>query len=429
MGKEMQSFRGDDVLISQNSSFESMNVVLKRLGLFEYIEEFDLFYFMVFFFLMKPYIFNELPIFDLLVNSGKLVLFLFLLYKWAFNKRKSNLTYIAIAFCGVIIFSTIINQGSIYRAISPSIPMLGIFFFMDVYLFDFRRIIYSFEKIAEAFLYLNLLSILLMGNSNDELKVYFLGSKNGLTIIIPLYIILNMIYTSFFTSSKIRECMFYGVILISILLTKSTTMLIEIFLFFSLMFFRRVNKFLPFINYWFYYVIYLISNFLLTFFFAFFSEYMNYLEKGSDTMSIRLRLWVNSITIWLNNFWIGVGKYTEKQYWYWFPDCGDYKTQLHNNIFEFAFLGGFCLLFLYIVFSIMVGRQIVKYNNLRLGYAITVSCFMAYISVITSAIYNAEFFLIFLLAYFYGEIEKSIRMKNSILFVSCPNISVGDKHI
>lgn len=369
------------------------------------------FYCMVFFFLMKPYIFNVIPVLDFFVNSGKLLIFVFLCWEWIKGKNHSSFSYMVLAMSTVILISTLYNQGSVYRAFSCAIPMLGASFFLDKYITDYQHIIYNFHMMAIIFLVLNVLSILVIGGGGEELTIYFLGSKNSLTIIIPLYLLIHLLYSAIYRKDK--RYSFYTLIVLSILLTKSTTMLVEIVTFFCLYFFVKGRKLKKLFGYWFFWIVYIIGN--ISAFFLINLESLSgliesNLEKGTDSMRVRIFMWVNALDVWREHFWLGIGKYNDSQFFHYFVDIENYKAQIHNQIFEFVTLGGVILLILYFLFCILIGRKLSGIGNTNLGYAATISCFLAYISVITSAIYNAEFFFIFGFAYYIRYIVTSNKL-------------------
>ena len=308
----------------------------------------------------------------------------------------------------VILISTLYNHGNIYRALSCAIPMLGTAFFLDKNITDYRHIIYNFHVMAIIFLILNVLSIFIIGGGGEELTVYFLGSKNGLTIIIPLYLLIHLSYIAIYRKDK--SYFFYFLVGITIMLTKSTTMLVEIVTFFCLYCLVKEKKLKKIFNYWFFWIVYIIGNigaFFLLYLDSLSGLIENNLEKGTDTMKIRIYMWTNALEVWKEHFWLGIGKYSESQFYHYFVDIENYKAQIHNQIFEFVTLGGVILLVLYFMFCILIGRKLSSIGNTNLGYAATISCFLAYISVITSAIYGAEFFFIFGFSYYTRYIVTS----------------------
>lgn len=263
----------------------------------------------------------------------------------------------------------------------------------------------------ELFTIINLISIFTIGVHSNELTLYFLGSKNGLTIIVPLYILITIIYSSIFPQKRNRSIIVNILLVISVVMTQSTTMIIELIVFLVLYILRYNQKIKIILNYWTLFGFYIVANLILLFspYIDFLLNFLDiYLSKGGDSLKIRILMWIRALEILPGHLFFGIGKWTEKQWRQWFYEF-PYKAQLHNEIIEFLILGGIVLLFIYMYICIMVGRKISSHNSNTIAYTVTIACFLAYISVLTSAIYNAEFFMILGLGYYIKNVITVIN--------------------
>lgn len=365
-------------------------------------------YAVIFFCLIKPYSLNQIGFLDLGHNILKVLIVLYMGIHLLTKKKVTAITVVGLIFQFIIITSTLIHKGSIYNAFSTAIPMMGVLFLFELYLKDFKNVITTFQFMCELYTAINFVSIVFIGTNNNELTIYFLGSKNGLVIIFPLFILISLLYSVLFKGKKRRTIVLILTIVISVLLTKSTTMVIELLIFVILYAVKKGKTFRNVLNYWSFMLTYIVSNMVLISFsysMIIVSFFNRYLGKGGNSLKIRVFFWNRALELFRENWILGIGKWTEAQ-WNLLFSGFNYKVQLHNNIIEFLTIGGIALIIVYLLMLIMVGKKITS-DNSQLNYIVSIICALALISVLTSSIYSSEFFMVFLVAYHIDKIKKS----------------------
>ncbi len=361
---------------------------------------------------LKPFIFNNFQILDIIFNVLKLIMFMWVSLQWIKNINKlKRMEYpiIVISMASVILLSTILHRGDIVGAFSAFITMVGMTMFIQQFVGDFLSVIKSLEYLVELYGILNLISILIIGEHTYELTVYFLGSKNNFAALLPMFILVAMLFVMAYPAKKRRINIVFVSLFLGIVLTKSATALLELAVFFVLWRIKNKKRIRKVIDYWTFFGIYIIGNMLLlsdNFMNMFFMFLNRYLDKGATSMKVRFFFWKRALEIFNDHKILGIGKYTVDQwskYWSGF----EFKAQLHNNVVEFLIIGGIVLFTLYLIQCIYIGTSVRKERHNDIAYVVIISCFLMYMATLTSAYYESQFYLIFGIAAFIPEIMKT----------------------
>lgn len=380
----------------------------------------ELFYSVVFFTFFRPFMFNYWNYLDLATNLLLIVIFFFLVTKRIItvNKKIDITTKLIIAMHFIILIPTIIGYGNLYRWAVTMIPPVGVALFIELYRKDLRRIISVWFRITVIFLIINLITIMTGGIENEDwLTDYFLGSKDLFNTVFANLLTIVYLEWEFCKTKKnqIKLCLI--IMFISIILTKSTTMLVELVLFAVLLLFKNFRIVKKLFTSWSALVIYAVANFLLlnATLWPYYWEFLDkYLEKGSGSMAARSRMWYAGLNIFSENPLFGVGKMTEDIWLNKVATIG-FHNQLHNQVVEYLCTGGLLLLVAYIIFLIVVGNQINKIRSTDIGFVCMIIYFVLIIASLSTGIYSADYYFPFLLAYYLAkDREKGIKNESVV---------------
>jgi len=379
----------------------------------------DILYILVFISLFRPYIVNHWDIIDFLTNALRIFVFLFLLTNWIIRCLKGYrprvITLLMIGMQLSILFSTIINHGNYYRWLLEMLSPISLVFFLEQYvasISDLRNLINNWFYIIVTFLTLNIISILLGGYKNEDwLTDYFLGSKDTFNMVFALYAVIIYIQLILFPNSKNLVIYCFVNILISILLTMSTTMFVEMIMVSGLWTFRKVSLVNKLLDYRLILLFYLISGIVLLlpeFHELFFGFLDNNLDKGSGSVQARVTMWESGFLIFLQHSIWGIGKMTEAM-WNMNVIRIPFHYQLHNQFIEYLATGGFVLFSIYFLILIFSGRNLMKYRKTSLGFFMMIIYFTLLIASLMTGVYSSEFYFVFVLSFYIGSFQKDIR--------------------
>ena len=384
----------------------------------------DLFYVIVFVTLFKPYIFNYWNILDNTLNAIKIILVGYFVFKTItkkiYSKRKlHDLSVLVIMMHAAILLSTIINNGNYYRWFIEMLSPVGMVLFLELYYDELEGIIKIWFKIIILFLTLNIVTILTGGVRNEDwLTDYFLGSKDLFNTVFAFYVFLIYMHQSYDKRQKTKVLTGYcmALILAAILLTQSTTMLVEMVIFVAFWIFRESKFMKRLLNYWLFLAVYIVSNIVLLsprMWTIIWSVLDANLQKGSGSMVARSRMWEGGLRIFSDNKLIGIGKMTE-EHWFSYIRNIPFHMQLHNQVVEYLATGGLLLIVIYASILIIAGKNINRYRTTDYGYMSLIICFTLMMASLTTGIYSAEFYLPFVMTAYFGTVKQKQESKERI---------------
>lgn len=379
----------------------------------------NILYILVFITLFRPYIVNHWDIIDFSTNVLRILVFLFLLTNWIIRclqgYRPRMITILMIGMQSSILFSTIINHGNYYRWLLEMLSPITLVLFLEQYMTsisDLRGLINNWFYIIVTFLTLNIISILLGGYKNEGwLTDYFLGSKDTFNMVFALYAVIIYIQFLLFPNSKNLVIYCFINMLISILLTRSTTMLVEMMMVGGLWTFRKASFVNNLLDYRLILLFYLISGIVLLlpeFHELFFDFLDSNLDKGSGSVQARVTMWESGLLIFLQHPMWGIGKMTETM-WNLNVIRIPFHYQLHNQFIEYLATGGLVLFSIYFMILISSGRNLMKYRHTSLGFFMIIIYFTLLIASLMTGIYSSEFYFVFVLAFYVRSFQKDIR--------------------
>lgn len=368
----------------------------------------------------KPFGFNQLGILDSFANIIKILIFIFLLLKFAvkiLNHHKiKNITFVIMSISAWILLSNILNHADLRLGIPDVISCVGVCLIFELYFQDLKEIIRIIWVLFKIYIFCNFISIIVGGwKTENWLTVYFLGSKNHFTIIFPVIILIGYLFTQLYHAPK-REYWIVGiVILCSILLTQSKTMIVELAVM-AILWFAVGNKRLErMLNYKFFLICYAVFNMLLLISGQATTYINSYLDTktsfGSMSFLARQRMWKKAILLIKERPLLGWGKFNEER-WQNIVGVIEYKTQLHNQIIDMWVIGGLLLVGMYISLLLISGKNLIKYKDEKSAYLISITCFMMLIASLSNAWYAAEFYFPFILACYYNVFIEQMMEKD-----------------
>ena len=376
-----------------------------------------IFYILVFISVFKPAIFNYWDFVDLLANGFSILFFLLFLSLFLLKfikKREVNKMTILIMLLHIIVFlSTYFHQGNIKHWGMALVSSGTLAFFLELYAEDIKNIIINWFPVVELFLLFNIISIFTGGIENDDwLTDYFLGSKNTFEVVFASYLVVIYLYGKSENSNIIHLMVCYSLMIIAIMMTRSSTMLIEFGVFVILLFIKEIPLIRRLVEYRYLLSIFIVSNFALILYalntdLDIIVDYLEYeTDKGSSSLGVRLEMWIAGMDIIINNPLFGIGRMSEDM-WILLVNVGDYKTQLHNQIIEYLVSGGIILLIVLFSIYYLAAYNLHKYGREGVVILLTLVCFSLNIANMMEAYYNALFYFPFLLTGYLPYITES----------------------
>lgn len=361
------------------------------------------FYIVVFIAIFKPFMFNFWDFIDIIINVIRVLLFVFFSYKMAILLSKQNkisaITLIVIVMHLVILYSTLRNNGNIYRFFVEMLSSVPLLMFFELYGNDIERIFKIWVPVILILLIINLVTIFQGGIHSDFLTIYFLGSKNSFERVFAVFFLIIYINSLYSNDGGKYDKLCYIIMLISIVLTQSTTLIIELLTFIILWIFKNYSLISKKLTYYKLLLIYAIANILLLFntYGDLIGNFLDdNLSKGSDSFLARVRMWEAGLIIFLDNPLFGVGKLDEAG-WEDKVSVIDYHMQLHNQIIEYLVTGGIVLTGLLIYMFINTAKKLLYISDFKIYFILMISCFIMNIATLSEGTYSGEYFFPFML--------------------------------
>ena len=361
------------------------------------------FYIIVFIAIFKPLIFNYWDLVDNITNIIRVVLFVLFSYKLAarfMNQKKiSTITIVIIAMQLVIFYSTLRNNGYIYRCIVEMLSPVPLVMFFELYGNDIERIFKIWGRVIIIFLIVNLFTIVQGGIQTDFLTIYFLGSKNTYEKVFAVYFLIIYFNSWFDKTEKRYDTICYFLMIVATILTQSTTLIIEILTFIILWAFKNNSLISRKLTYYKLLIIYTIANVILLIdsYGDLIGNFLdNNLSKGSDSFLARVRMWGAGVILFQENPIFGVGKLDEDG-WEEKVSVIEYHMQLHNQIIEYLATGGIVLTGLLVYMFLNTAKKLKYIPEFKVYFILMVSCFIMNVATLSEGTYSGEYFFPFML--------------------------------
>lgn len=371
--------------------------------------------------IFKPLMFNYWTICDIVVNTLLVLLFFLLTFEYIkkiyyYGFKIHVISALILLMHVEILISTILHHGNIKLWGMGMLSPVCLVLFLEVYSKDLKNIVSAWFPVVYLFLFINVVSILLGGYKNEDwLTDYFLGSKNTFEVVFASFFLISYLYARFFPNLSSHSAFCYFFMVISIGLTQSSTMIIELFIFLLLILLRKLDCFRFIMSYKYLLFYYILANVILLSIFLYFDsgsaiiDILDNTEKGSSSMVARLKMWTAALNVIISNPIMGIGKMTEAG-WNQYIQVVTVKTQLHNQIIEYMTTGGMVLLSLLLLIYVSAAREMNKYKNSTIVYTVSMVCFALNIANMTEAYYTGVYYFPFILtAYIPVIIKKSIH--------------------
>lgn len=237
------------------------------------IKKVDIKNFVLFFLLLLPFFESEfitinLPKFNLLFNILKLISFLIILILIIINKKISKIIIAIAIYLLILIISTVQNNADISQCINRIFNIITVCLIIDYGLKKETNVfLVSFETLLSLLIYINLLTIIFnpMGMYCDKLGNclnWFLGYKNS-HILFILPSILVSFTNSYYKKNHltINNYILLVVSILTLILNKSSTSLVGIFIIIILIIFTKNLKLTKVFNIRNYFISYIILFF------------------------------------------------------------------------------------------------------------------------------------------------------------------------
>lgn len=300
-------------------------------------------------------------------------------------KKKDHFCLIWIlAFYGWILFSSIINNKSIIEYVNKFSSQMALCMFFLYHINKNKRELFQASKILDAYIFINLATILLFPNglysSQVHTENWFLGYKNPqIRTILP--IICFSIIRSYEEKDSIGlyQLFIFLLSLVTTILNKSATSLLVLVIFFALVLsfvvlkkrvphFFSLNKMCGIIS--------IISIAIVAFNIQYVFSYIieNILERNL-TFTSRTRIWPIAINRFLSNPIIGYGAITSNDFSGFF---GRWIVSHPHNYLLYIVMSGGIILFLILLLGIRrasINLTEFKHEEIRLILLITIVCF------------------------------------------------------
>ncbi len=350
-------------------------------------------------------------IFDIGLYITEIVIWFLLIFSR--NNSLKNIIPFFI-YCGVIIFSTFVNEGNMMECIKQLVPLLTACVLFQLWCEKSPVTLMKSRFIFEVVTYINLMTIIVfprgLYTGADYSSNWFLGFNNiHIRTILP-GLALSYMYTYYKNNRiDIRTICFSIATVLTVLLVQSSTSEVGVIIFLMLFFiFKKFNykKVLKNFNLYVFCAIILILNILILMqskinFIAYFVEHI--LHKDM-TFTGRDFIWNNAIDCIQQKILLGYGFLTENE----FIQLLRYKlaSHPHNLLLYIMMMGGFVLL---IVFGYIIIKSAYKLSKCKsdLSYIVlSVICAFLFMGIAESLVGTKMFLPMFVLAININKFEE-----------------------
>ena len=321
-------------------------------------------------FLIKPAYFSEfLWINKLYKYAGLAITSIAFVYS-TFYTKKSFATIWYYIFFGIILISTIFNDGNTYAFFNSILPTFGLCLLFDIYLKKNPKALFKAFTVLEIYIYINIITILLFNNGMYKSGVYyenwFLGYKNiQIRTILPI-VCMSMINSYIvFDKINIRTMFLLIISAVTFILIKSSTALVGFSVFLLLFYkYHKVKKKIPkILSVNFFLLItsilfYIISVLKLQNLFEFFI--VGILHKDLS-FNGRMKIWDMAFSFLKTKPFLGYGYLTGEDFQKIFNSF--FYTHPHNYYLYILMTGGIVLLIALIIGLLYANKSIIKSNN------------------------------------------------------------------
>ena len=367
-------------------------------------------YFILLFPLLQPDYFKLIPAIDTFYLCYKAVVAIIIFPKYLFNilknRNASKISVIVLLYCFALLFSTYINHQPLLYCFNKIIECLIFSMLIELGIFylgvQFINILYHF---LYCLIVINFILIFPFPNgliaetaNTENYKEYFLSIKNGLIPWMTLGAISGLIVNMKNQSKKnlIHLYFLFGVIILTMLLTKSTTGIIVTIIFFlclKLLDNKTISKLFTLYKIvpwcFVFYIIFVIGQGLL-----YFSNTLEKIFNKQGTFTGRIGLWNQSIDFITLKPILGYGireiEIIQTHY------GRGYSS--HNFVLYLLLCGGVISLLIFIALVINLSNKSKKYKSNQIQHFLSLGFLAFFVATLTeSSIYQPLWFGLFAL--------------------------------
>ncbi len=360
---------------------------------------------------VKPAFFEQIAILDALINVLRVTVggFVIGIYFLKNQMRMSKFIFIMCLFQGSILLSTIVNHASLYRWFQYAVSCLPIIFMVELNRDYPKDILSSAMLLYELLIYANFITMVVFKNGLYSVEGYsqcwILGMKNNFSYHFMPAMAVALLHRRY-SGNKIRGNILILTMLLSSLLGRSSTLLIGIFLTIALILLSR-TKLVKILNYRNLTILYVIisAGMVIGGWQKYFSFIIVDVLEKDLTLTYRTFMWDRGLKVFLSHPILGVGKETLEK---WTMRIGLEHTQLHNQLLDYAYVGGSVLLVIVFWANHIIGKTLTKFKENYFAISLNVVIFGMHVMMISEAYYAAGVYFLFAL----GGIADSI-IKNA----------------
>lgn len=366
-----------------------------------------LYFLLLFPFFKSPYITNNYEFINDIYNVLQILctfIIIFLIFK---EKKTSKIIILIGIFEAIIIFSTIILDGNLKNSIFDAIQTISLCTIMD---YGLKKHTNSTLKgllvLFEILITINLITIFMFPKGmyinpiNNFTENWFLGFDNMHIIYIIIGLTISVIYSLIvYKKLGIRAYYLLIVSLITVLIRWTGTGLVGISLLLIYLLFKGAINKLKIFN---------IKNYTLISIILFLSiilfriqNYFSYIIvnvlKKDLTFSRRTYIWDRAIIFIKEHPLLGNGYMDGYLRQFKYKIWG--AVHAHNEILEILYLGGFVLLFVFIMIILSTIKKLYKNRKNKISKFISWILFVCFIMMLTEVYSFDKIFLLIIIAY------------------------------
>lgn len=356
----------------------------------------------------KPAYFNKFAQLDFVFNALRIISAFATIILFGIKKCRITPIFLSLLLLQLcLLFSTVINEKSIYPFISSNLLQITLFMLINIYIDSWKRVLRFLLLLAEILTYSNLVSIILVPNGlyiSTLLGFYhnwILGYKNQFLPYFFCFMVIAVLYNKY-EKCSFRPHVLICAMMISLILAKSSTS-VFVFAIFLIMVLFMNNKWVNFANPILLILFNILSFFLVVFFrgMRVFNSFITAIFKRDITLTGRVYIWDGVIRAVLKHPILGLGVVSNAES---LGLIGSGGSTAHNTIFQYLFEGGIIAAALFIICNILF---VVKLYKCKMSYT-------AKVLIIGLFTYNlaclVEYYANPLIFVFYALIDNVDRM-------------------
>lgn len=351
------------------------------------------------------------PSVESLFNIGRLVSTVIIIFLFILKKRipSKPVCILAILQLWLLLVTYLQDYRKFQGALIGVASILAVAMLIDFFSVYVKSLLHGLLLDMEFLIYINLMSVLLYypnGIYRSAIRsnvCYFLGYHNSFIIYVLPAILIAVMYMRMIDRNGRPIALIVAGIL-SIVITWSATSICGLLIFAAILLLSRtvVNKWIT------YPVIFastvtvdvLISVFRVMDRILLFTVFIESFLRKSVTLTGRIHLWDSFYQRFFDSPWIGYGKGSES-----IVGTG---LSAHNQWFQFLLEGGIVGLIIFLVFNLIIGKQLMQYKNSSFSSIFYASFAALYILFVADVYLSSPWlYIIYILAYHIDKFETA----------------------